>query len=189
MTQPRLVLASSSPRRARLLEDAGIPFETRPADVDERVLAKLSPEAAAEQIALRKARAIQAPGRWILAADTLIEHAGTTLGKPQDALDAHAILRLLSADTHRVITGVAVRAPDGAERVAHAVTRVTFRELADAEIDAYIRTGEPMDKAGAYGIQSGGAKFVTKVEGPMDNVVGLPMDLARRLLRETGFPS
>lgn len=184
----RLILASASPRRARLLAEAGIAFEVRAANVDERVKLAVAPVDAAREVALRKARAIAAPGAWILAADTLIDHEGRALGKPQDVVDAHGILRMLSGATHQVVTAVVVRGPDGREHAGHRVTSVTFRELSDAEIDAYIRTGEPMDKAGAYGIQGGAAKFVARVEGPMDNVVGLPMDLVRELLADAGFP-
>jgi septum formation protein len=137
-------------------------------------------------IAARKADAAGAPGALVLAADTLVEHGGRILGKPQDELDAHAILRLLSSDTHRVVTGVALRTPAGETRTAYAETRVTFRELTDEEIHAYIATGEPMDKAGAYGIQGKAKAFVASIDGPMDNVVGLPLETVRRMLAESG---
>lgn len=183
----RLILASASPRRARLMQEAGYTFEARPSKVDERAPRKRAPRDAAMEIAVRKARAVDAPGAWILAADTLIDHEGRVLGKPHDEVEAHAILRMLSGATHVVVTGVAVRAPDGGVRTGAAETRVSFRELGDEEIDAYIRTGEPMDKAGAYGIQGRAKAFLARVEGPMDNVIGLPMDVVRALLAESGY--
>ena len=185
---PRLILASASPRRARLLTEAGIVFEAKAADVDERVPRKTSPAQMAVDIAVRKAQAVKAPGSWVLAADTLIDYEGESLGKPQDELEAHAILRMLSGSEHWVVTGVALQPPKGELRTGMAQTKVVFRELSDQEIDDYIRTGDPMDKAGAYGIQGRAKAFVAKIDGPMDNVIGLPMDLVRRLLAETGYP-
>lgn len=169
------------------MQEAGIPFEPFAVDVDERAPRGATAPQAAMAIARRKAEAATVDGAFVLAADTMIDHKDQLLGKPQDEVDAHAILRMLSADTHRVVTGVALRAPDGVVRTAYGETMVTFRELTDAEIDAYIRSGEPMDKAGAYGIQGKAKAFVARVEGPMDNVVGLPMDVVRRLLAESGF--
>lgn len=169
------------------MQEAGIPFEPFAVDVDERAPRGATAPQAAMAIARRKAEAATVDGAFVLAADTMIDHKDQLLGKPQDEVDAHAILRMLSADTHRVVTGVALRAPDGVVRTAYGETMVTFRELTDAEIDAYIRSGEPMDKAGAYGIQGKGKAFVARVEGPMDNVVGLPMDVVRRLLAESGL--
>lgn len=185
---PRLVLASSSPRRAHLLTQAGFTFETIPADVDERVGRKREIGAACVEIAERKARAIDAPGAYVLAADTLIDFDGRVLGKPSDEMEAHTILRMLSGNEHHVITGVAVKAPGGEVRTGFARTTVAFRALTDAEIDEYVRTGDPLDKAGAYGIQGRAKKFVARVDGPLDNVIGLPMDVVRKLLVETGYP-
>ncbi|HEX2022927.1 MAG TPA: Maf family protein, partial [Candidatus Thermoplasmatota archaeon] len=117
----------------------------------------------------------------VLAADTLLDLDGAILGKPRDADDARRILRALSGRAHDVVTGVALRTD--ARRVSGAArTRVRFRALSDAEIDAYVATGEPLDKAGAYAIQGGAARFVEEIDGPRDNVVGLPMELVRRLL-------
>lgn len=183
----RLILASSSPRRARLLTEANIPHEVRAADVDERLPRKVAPANAAVDVAVRKARAVVDPGAWVLAADTVVDHDGHAIGKPQDEVEAHAILRMLSGTEHWVATGVALVPPKGEMRTGLAQTKVVFRELTDEEIDVYIRTGEPMDKAGAYGIQGRAKAFVERVEGPMDNVVGLPMDVVRKLLAETGF--
>lgn len=185
---PRLVLASASPRRAQLLTEAGIVFETRATNVDERVPLDIAPAEAAVEIAVRKARALQDPRAWVLAADTLIDFEGQVVGKPVDELEAHSILRMLSGRAHWVITGVALQPPQGELRTGLAQTKVTFHELSDEDIDAYVRTGEPLDKAGAYGIQGRAKAFVARVDGPMDNVIGLPMDVVRKLLAETGYP-
>lgn len=186
--KPRLILASASPRRARLLTEAGLVFETKAADVDERVPRRSSPAQMAVDIAVRKSRAVSVPGAWILAADTLIDYEGDIVGKPQDELEAHATLRMLSGNEHWVITGVALRPPHGELRTGMVQTKVVFRELSDEEIDAYIRTGDALDKAGAYGIQGRAKAFVSRIDGPIDNVIGLPMDLVRKLLAETGYP-
>lgn len=186
--KPTIVLASSSPRRAQLLQDAGIPFEVQAADVDERAPRGADAPTASIAIATRKALAVLRPASFVLAADTLIDHGNQLLGKPSDDLDAHTMLRMLSGNTHRVVTGVALVPPGARPLTAYEETMVTFRELTDEEIDAYIRTGEPLDKAGSYGIQGRAKAFVAKLAGPMDNVVGLPMDTVRRLLREGGYP-
>lgn len=185
---PKLILASSSPRRAQLLTEAGILFEASPSDVDERLPKKATAFDAAMEVATRKARAAKADGAWVLAADTIVVFEKKHLGKPEDELEAHAMLSMLSGNTHEVVTGVCVLAPDGAMKTGFSETRVTFRAISDAEIDGYIRTGDPMDKAGGYGIQGKAKAFVAKVEGPMDNVIGLPIDLVRKLLRDAGYP-
>ena len=182
----KLVLASTSPRRTRLLTEAGIRHEVLAVEVDERAPRGASAPQAAMAIAERKAKAPKVADAFVLAADTIVDHHDQLLGKPMDELEAHTILRQLSGETHRVVTGVALRSPDGKVRTAYAETMVTFRELTDEEIDAYIRTGEPMDKAGAYGIQGRAKAFVARVDGPMDNVVGLPIDIVRRLLADAG---
>jgi len=184
---PRLVLASSSPRRAKLLTEAGFVFETKPADVDERVGRKAAIAEACVQVAERKARAIDSPGAWVLAADTLIDFEGRVLGKPADELEAHAILRMLSGNEHFVITGVALKTPQGAMRTGLAQTKVVFREISDAEIDEYIRTGDPLDKAGAYGIQGKASMFIESINGSYTGVVGLPIFETARLLGHFGF--
>ena len=185
---PRLILASASPRRAQLLKEAGIAFETQPADVDERIAWGDDPAKAAIEVAARKANAIQDKAAWVLAADTVVAYQGKVLGKPTDEFDAHAMLRMLSDGTHEAITGVAVRAPDGTLRSGAVTTRVTFRHLSDDEIDGYVRSGDPMDKAGAYGIQGKARAFVSKVDGSIDNVIGLPIELVRKLMAESGWP-
>ncbi|HUR67789.1 MAG TPA: Maf family protein [Candidatus Thermoplasmatota archaeon] len=185
---PRLILASASPRRAKLLTEAGIVFEVKPSKVDERVPRKIAPAQAAVDIAERKAKAVKAPDSWVLAADTLIDYGGRVVGKPADEVEAHAILRMLSGTEHWVITGVAIVGPKGETKVGIAQSRVVFHEISDQQIDDYIRTGDPMDKAGAYGAQGRAKAFIKQVEGPMDNVIGLPMDTVRKLLADTGYP-
>jgi septum formation protein len=184
-----LLLASRSPRRAALLAAASIPFEQGPApDVDETPPPGAPPEEAVEALALRKALAAApaAPGRWVLAADTLVFLGGRILGKPKDPKDAAATLALLSGRTHLVATGVALaraRSSGPVERhVGSRVARVTFRPLAEAEIRAYVRGGEPLDKAGSYALQGGAAGFVAALDGDPETVVGLPTSLVRDLL-------
>jgi septum formation protein len=187
------LLCTGSPRRVRLLEEAGVPFERGPApSVGETPPPGLPPAEAAEAIAVRKATAAAraAPGRVVVAADTVVAvqdeaGRGEILGKPRDAADARRMLRRLAGRTHVVVTGVAV-ARDGVVASGRAVTEVAFRALADAEIGAYVATGEPLDKAGAYAIQGGASAFVARREGPLDNVVGLPVDLVRSLLGRFG---
>jgi len=189
-----LLLASRSPRRAALLKAAGIPFEPGPfPDVDERVPRgpggePLAPAATVQLLAERKALAAvrMAPDRRVLAADTLVFLDGRPLGKPADAAEAAAMLRALSRRTHEVATGAALAGPDGAGgvrmRSGAAVTQVRFRSLGDDEIEAYVRSREPLDKAGAYAVQGGAAGFVEALEGDRDTVIGLSVRLVRELL-------
>lgn len=138
-------------------------------------------------LARRKAEAVarSRPGATVLAADTVIERDGALLGKPADADDARAMLRSLSGRSHLVHTGVAVlRAERGLARDGAATTTVAFRPIAEAELEAYVRSGEPFGKAGAYAIQGGAERFVERVDGDLDNVVGLPMRLVARLFQE-----
>jgi septum formation protein len=189
-----LLLASRSPRRAALLREAGIPFEQGAVpDVDEslppaRPGRVLPPDGAVEQVALRKAAAaaIRAPDRLLLAADTLVFLDAEVLGKPRDAEEARRMLTALSGRAHLVATGVAVTglAPDGVRRTLSgaASTRVVFRRLSEAEVEAYVAGGEPLGKAGAYALQGTARSFVERLEGREDTVIGLPVDLVRRLL-------
>ncbi len=186
MNKP-IILASNSPRRRELLEQIGLPFTSDPAGVDERPLPGEAAEQYAVRVALDKARVAAAKnGRGIvIAADTIVVFGDTILGKPADASDAGRMLALLSGRMHRVITGLAIiDAETGRTRTAAAITSVWFRDLLPAEISAYVATGEPLDKAGAYGIQEKGALLVKKVEGCYFNVVGLPLSLLGDLLRE-----
>ena len=185
MASPRLILASTSPRRRTLLAAAGIEFELCDSGVEEE---RLADEPAAE-FALRMAakKALAASRRigsaLVLGADTVVECGDEILGKPRDHADAHRMLRTLSGRFHTVVTAFAL-ARDGRVLESRAITsRVRFRELGDDEIDAYIRTGEPMDKAGAYGIQAEGGGLVVEVEGERDNVMGLPVNEVRAALQ------
>lgn len=183
------MLASGSPRRADLLRAAGYRFVVRAPEVDESRLKASSAATLASLLAREKAldvvrRFPRAAQARVLAADTIVVLGRTVLGKPRDAADARRMLRLLSGRTHRVITGVAIARPGdpGSIRTASAVTRVTFRRLARAEIQRYVASGDPADKAGAYGIQNAAALFVTEIHGSWTNVVGLPMEIVYRLL-------
>lgn len=194
-----IALASASPRRRELLEEAGVDFRPFPVSVDETLEPDLAadPLEAAKQVAQRKARQaveqILCEGYEgdlaVLGADTMVVLDGRIFGKPRDAAEATAMLTELSGQRHEVITGVSlwlVHAPsmedlDLAYRTFADVTAVTFRELSSQEISQYVATGDPMDKAGAYGIQSGAGAFVEKLEGSLDTVIGLPVS---RLLRE-----
>ncbi len=186
-----LILASASPRRHELLTAAGLTHIVLTSEADETLPAGISPADAVEMLSARKAAAVLplAPtGTLTVAADTVVALNGEILGKPKDETDAKRMLTALSGREHHVYTGVTVT--DGTKTVtAHACTAVRMRTVAPAEIDAYIRTGEPMDKAGAYGIQGRAALFVTSIEGNYANVVGLPLSLLGDILsREFGFP-
>ena len=180
----KLILASNSPRRAEILTKGGFSFEKRVADTDETLPANLSPAAAVETLAQRKGCAVfRAADEVVLAADTVVALDNRILGKPKDENDATEMLRALSGHTHSVFTGVYIT--DGKrEFLFHVQTRVSFYQLTDAEIDTYVQSGEPMDKAGAYGIQGRGALFVEKIDGDYLNVVGLPLAKTARILKE-----
>lgn len=189
MSAPVILLASASPRRAKLLHLLGISFQTVRPDVNEIASTggTSSPAMVAIENARIKARSVQSePGQLILAADTIVVLGDTLFGKPEDDSDARRILTMLSGQTHSVITGICLRAKDK-ERVDSAESRVTFRQLDDATIDAYIHTGEPQDKAGAYAVQGQGASLVETVEGDYYNVVGLPLHRLSQILEEFGI--
>ncbi len=189
----RLILASASPRRKHLLRDAGFIFQVVPSTIEEDYQPGESPEAFVERLAGRKAdqvaqRYAQQPGVVVLGADTIVVLAGEVLGKPQSAAAAGQIVRKLAGHTHEVITGIALVEPATGKRVVrHARTKVTFLPLSQAEIEAYVASSEPLDKAGAYGIQGCAARFVSQIEGCYFNVVGLPLSLLYSLLREHGW--
>jgi len=182
------VLASSSPRRAELLRAAGYEFEVDPAGIDETaLLADLaSPSARAMGIALAKAQAVFArrPGRIVVGADTLVVLGDQALGKPRDEAEALWMLSRLSGTSHEVVTGLAVLAPGAAARTAFAATHVAFGRWPSAALLAYARSGAPLDKAGAYGIQEAAGAFVEGVQGCYFNVVGLPLSRLARLLAD-----
>ena len=183
-----LVLASASPRRAEILRAVGWPFEVAAANVDETARGGEEVSEYVERLACEKAEAV-AEGRasgLVLGADTVVAVGGQVLGKPADAEDARRMLRLLSDRWHDVLTGVAlVRAETGEVLVAHELTRVRFGPLADDEIDWYVATNEPADKAGAYAVQGRAALFVEEIEGDYWNVVGLPVRLVYKLAGES----
>lgn len=193
-----LVLASASPRRADLLTQVGIDYEVRIASVPEDAdVPGADPAEVAQAHARDKALHVadQVPGRLVLGADTVVVLDGRVLGKPEDAGDARRMLRALSGRGHDVITAVAVaasyeyRGEPGAELLAleHETTQVQFRDLSEDEIDAYVASGEPMDKAGAYGIQGRGALLVRRIDGCYFNVVGLPVSRTCELLTAIGY--
>jgi len=184
----RLILASASPRRRELLASLGVPFDVVAGDVDETLEAVPLREAVA-RLALRKARAVAAsrPATVVVAADTIVVIEGRALGKPANADDARAMLRALRGRTHEVMTGVAVMdSASGRHAIETVVSRVTMAAYAESEIDAYVATGEPLDKAGAYAIQGAGGALVTGLEGSRSNVVGLPLAATAALLRRFG---
>jgi len=183
----KLILASSSPRRAELLRNAGIPFIVCTVDVAEVRRPQEWPEDFVRRVAEEKAAAAFArhPGKFALGADTVVIVEGQMLGKPTDAQDAIRMLRLLSAGSHLVTTGVCLRGP-GVEDTHAETTTVSFGPLSEEEIAEYVATGEPMDKAGAYGIQGIASRWVTHLDGCYFNVMGLPVPLVYRMLRKHG---
>ncbi len=188
MNKP-IILASNSPRRRELLQQIGLTFTTDPAHVDERMLPGENAETYVVRVALDKARVASAKASTgiVIAADTVVVVDGSVLGKPVDARDAKRMLERLSGRMHQVITGLAVLdAGTGRVRTGSTATRVWFRKLTSTEISSYVSTGEPLDKAGAYGIQEKGALLVQKIEGCYFNVVGLPLSLLGEFLREFG---
>ncbi|ACL73352.1 Maf-like protein [Thioalkalivibrio sulfidiphilus HL-EbGr7] len=183
-----LILASSSPRRRELLEQIGVAYRVQAVDVDETPLAGETPRAFAERMALAKARAgwmAQSSGLSVLGADTVVTLDGVILGKPADRDEALHMLGRLSGNTHRVLSAVALVHGDR-EALKCAETRVRFRTLSPREISDYWASGEPADKAGAYGIQGLGALFVEHIEGSYTGVVGLPLFETGQLLEAFG---
>lgn len=185
-----LVLASSSPRRRAYLALLDIEYQCCAADVDETISRPLPPERYAVVLARRKAQAVagQWAGRFILGADTIVVHQHRILGKPKDETEAYEMLDALQGGCHEVVTGLCVIAPDGAVFEDARVTKVWMAPMGQEEIRRYIATGEPMDKAGAYGIQGRGAALIEKIDGCYFNVVGLPIRAAKLLLEQAGYP-
>jgi nucleoside triphosphate pyrophosphatase len=189
----KIILASASPRRAEILRNARIPFETQAAILDE---SRRPGELRADyvrRLALAKARVAASSYRGsddclFIGADTVVVAVDEVLGKPESPDDARRMLRLLAGTTHEVHTGLAVvRRPGAMEGIVEEITRVTFAPLSDQEIESYVATGEPFDKAGAYGIQGIGGRYVTRIEGCYFNVMGLPLARLWSLLREFGW--
>jgi septum formation protein len=193
-----LVLASASPRRQELLRNAGIPFVVQSTNIPEVPQPGEAPRAFAERMAREKALAVfrLRPNDFVFGADTIVVVDGEILGKPRDTADAVRMLRLLSGRTHQVVTGVCLVSPrlrtedrqleGGFEDIRSETTLVTVDPLGDDDIHSYVSTCEPTDKAGAYGIQGRASRWVSRIEGDYFNVVGLPVSLVYKMLREHG---
>lgn len=195
-TNPLLILGSGSPRRAALMQQIGLPFVQWNSAAAEPDHAEGAPAAHAVQTARLKARAVLQAVRArygpqrptiVIGADTVVHLDGQVLGKPADATDAARMLRLLAGRTHQVYTGVSLACSDGRQLEDCAETQVRMRPLGADQIDRYLASGEPADKAGAYGIQGGGALFIEHIEGCYYNVVGLPLALLSTLLEKAGY--
>ena len=185
---PQLVLASGSPRRRELLAGLGLRPLVRPADIDEQPLEAEPPADYVLRLARTKATTLAHPGELVLAADTTVALGNEILGKPEDAADAGRMLRQLAGREHEVLTGVAVFDPAADRLVAEVdIARVRFAAMTDAEVAWYVATGEPLDKAGAYGIQGAASLFIEALEGTYSNVVGLPLPLLYHLVRAAGY--
>lgn len=195
-----LILASASPRRQELLRNAGIPFIVEPTDIPEVPAPGEKPKKFVERLAREKARTVARHHQndFILGADTTVVVGKEILNKPADAADAARMLAMLSGRTHRVITGVCLIGPENfqlrtenrelrTESVRSELTLVTFTPLSREDIAFYVSTGEPMDKAGAYGIQGLASRWISRIDGDYFNVVGLPVALVHRMLCEAGF--
>ncbi len=184
-----LILASQSPRRKAILATAGFAFEVRASGIEEIHRAGESPEEYVERLARAKALAAAADGsEWVVAADTTVVCAGEILEKPSGAEDARRMLRLLSGRDHLVLTGICV-CHQGFCRSAVEATRVWFYPMDEAEIERYVASGEPLDKAGAYAIQGAASAFIPRIDGCFFNVVGLPVARLRGLLADAGYGS
>lgn len=184
------MLASSSPRRSELLRLLGVDFEVKPSHIDETVHQGEEPMSYVERLARSKAEAMAAPDVVSLGADTVIVQDGRVLGKPLHPAEAKSMLQRLAARRHQVLTAVAVAAVEGGAMAVESVVEtalVRFLPLTDAEMDAYVDSGEPLDKAGAYAIQGRGAVLVESIEGHPTTVVGLPLPAVRRLLGRFGI--
>ena len=190
---PKLCLASQSPRRRQLLENLGLPFSVILPSGDEKTPTVAGLEAGTRENALMKARAVAAglKGEFVtIGADTLVAIDGVVLGKPRDHAEAKEMLRQLSGREHTVVTGLALVDSKGKSRPSHDTSRVKFRNLSDAEIDEYVATREPHDKAGSYAVQGLGALFIERIDGSYTNVMGLPIEkLLTELAALTGIPA
>jgi septum formation protein len=186
VTLEKILLASASPRRAEILRAVGWPFEALAADIDETMAEGESAESAVERLALGKALAAleRTSAPLVLGADTTVVVDSSILAKPVDGAEAGRMLRLLSGRWHDVVTGVALVCDGGGRAVGHERTRVRFAPLTDAEIEWYVASGEPFDKAGAYAVQGRAALFIEEISGDYWNVVGLPVRLLYKLARE-----
>ncbi len=185
----KIILASASPRRKELLEKIGLKFEVEAADIKEDLNSGLPPNELVKELSLQKAKAVakKHPDAIIIGADTIGVLEGEIIGKPHTPAEAKKMLRLLNGKSHFVITGFTIIDTKTGKTVSKSVeTKVYFRKLTEAEIDAYVKTGEPLDKAGGYAIQGLGALVVEKIEGDYYNVIGLPLSLLMESLKEFG---
>ncbi|MBI1195316.1 MAG: septum formation inhibitor Maf [Gammaproteobacteria bacterium] len=192
MSGAKLILASQSPRRRQLLTQIGVDFEVMPADLDERLLPGETAEEHVRRLAAEKARVVfKSPAvggrRLVLAADTVVIIHGEILGKPTGRADGIAMLNRLSGQRHTVLTALHLIGPDGRERSALNRSEVDFREFAPGEAEAYWETGEPADKAGAYGVQGLGATFIESIHGSYTGIMGLPLHDVSILLSDYGI--
>jgi septum formation protein len=188
---PPLILASSSPRRARYLRELGFSFRQVPPEVDEAIRRGETPKPYVRRLAVSKVGAVAAryPRHWVVGADTTVVVDGKLLGKPADGPDARRMLKLLSGRRHQVVSAIALaRFEDRRIRCRVSTTRVSFRKLRPEEIRAYVETGEPIGKAGAYAIQGKGALLVSRIEGSFSNVVGFPLEKFFELWSDAGLP-
>ena len=191
-----LILASASPRRQELLRNAGIPFVARPTDIPETPNKDEAPRAFAERMAREKAMAAfdRESNNFFLGADTIVVVDSEILGKPRNNADAACMLRLLSGRTHQVITGVCLLGPElnqnhkekTFEDVRSETTTVSMNALSEDDIQSYISSGEPMDKAGSYASQGRASRWISRIEGDYFNVVGLPVSLVYRMMQDRG---
>ncbi len=184
-----LILASASPRRREILEKVGLRFRVDESGCEERITPGLSPATLARSLSRQKAEAVAAKYKdaIIVAADTFIVYESEILGKPHTAREAIRMLKSLSGRAHTVITGFTIIDTGSGKKISKSVkTKVCFKKLSSKDIDAYVKTGEPLDKAGAYAIQGLGAALIDKIEGDFLNVVGLPLDALLKVLREFG---
>lgn len=193
MTVPHIVLASASPRRRELLAQVGVAIRTIPAEIDESLAAGESPRRHVIRLSIGKALDVAGrrgvAGRWFIGSDTIVVRDRQILGKPADADEAAAMLRSLSGRAHRVLSGYAVHDRQSGRTLSGAVaTRVWFKPLSEEEIAAYLATGEPFDKAGAYAIQGCGAFMIPRIAGSYPSVVGLPLCEVLAALEELGAP-
>ena len=189
-SNPLIYLASASPRRSALLDQIGVPHRVQPVDVDETARGGEPPDQYVQRLAVLKAETLwqklaAAQRQPVLGADTAVVLDGEILGKPRDEQDCMRMLKLLSARTHQVFTAVALRASDGCQSRVN-VSEVTFRKLADEEIQRYWRSGEPADKAGAYAVQGRAALFIERIAGSYSGIMGLPLFETGELLAAVG---
>ncbi len=188
--EPKVILASESPRRLQLFAGLDLPFERRPANIDETIGAISDPIFFAQKMAALKAKAIEreTKNHTIIGADTIVVSHGQILGKPESKDRAMEMLRLLNGKKHQVITAVAVISPNqNGPQAGHKTTEVEFHDVSEKQMEEYVKGGEPLDKAGAYAIQGEGRFLIKSVKGCFNNVVGLPLCLLIDLLNQAGF--